>query len=102
MGCPPPPILPTPLASDQTEARKSWRTTLRETVAGSLQLGGHPALGLAEQDRHRNELDEETQNFIYQSTREIIEDLPIASAESLGEGPWSAPGLSPDGLEPQD
>ena len=58
-----------------------------------------PALGLAEQDRHRNELDEETQNFIYQSTREIIEDLPIAAAENHGEGTVEgSSGLSPDGV----
>jgi len=48
-----------------------------------------PALSLAEQDRHRNELDEEKQNFIYQSTREIIEELadtaPAQSAEGASE-----------------
>jgi len=41
-----------------------------------------PALSLIEQDRHRNELDESTLNFIMQSTRELIEELadsPIAT-----------------------
>jgi hypothetical protein len=41
---------------------------------------------LAEQDRHRNELDEETQNFIYQSTREIVEELADAFPEESAEG----------------
>jgi hypothetical protein len=45
-----------------------------------------PALSLAEQDRHRNELDEETQNFIYQSTREIVEELADTFPEQDAEG----------------
>jgi hypothetical protein len=40
---------------------------------------------LAEQDRHRNGLDETTQTFIYQSTREIIEELADSSPEPLKE-----------------
>jgi predicted PurR-regulated permease PerM len=34
-----------------------------------------PALSLAEQDRHLNMLDEDTENFIYQCTMEVIEEL---------------------------
>lgn len=35
-----------------------------------------PALSLIEEDRHRGTLDEDRQKFIFQATREIIEDLP--------------------------
>jgi predicted PurR-regulated permease PerM/CheY-like chemotaxis protein len=34
-----------------------------------------PALALAEEDRHNGQLDEERQKFIYQSTRDLIEEL---------------------------
>jgi predicted PurR-regulated permease PerM len=34
-----------------------------------------PALSLAEQDRHRDELDDETQRFIFEGTREIVEEI---------------------------
>ena len=34
-----------------------------------------PALTLVEQDRHRHQLDEDTKEFIFQSTREIVEGL---------------------------
>lgn len=64
------------LAADQTEARQILEAYLKEKpveeLYGSVII---PALGLAEQDRHRNELDEARQNFIYQSTRELIEEL---------------------------
>jgi predicted PurR-regulated permease PerM len=88
------------LASDQTEARRVLEDYLKEKPLQDLYSSVViPAMGLAEQDRHRNELDEETQNFIYQSTREIIEDLPIASAENPGEGTVEhSPGFSPDGV----
>ena len=36
---------------------------------------------MAEQDRHRDDLDEETATFIYQSTREFVEDLSEKGAE---------------------
>jgi hypothetical protein len=64
------------LAADENEARQVLEQYLKEKpleeLYGSVVI---PALSLAEQDRHRNELDSETQNFIYQSTREIIEEL---------------------------
>jgi len=64
------------LAADENEARQVLEQFLKEKpleeLYGSVVI---PALSLAEQDRHRNELDAETQNFIYQSTREIIEEL---------------------------
>ena len=64
------------LASDQAEARRvlvRYRKTLPlEDLYSAVVI---PALSLAEQDRHRNELDEHTQEYIYQSTREIVEEL---------------------------
>jgi hypothetical protein len=54
-----------------------------------------PALSLAEQDRHRNDLDEETALFIYQSTREFIEDLSDKSADELAAIANSAANKTP-------
>jgi predicted PurR-regulated permease PerM len=72
------------LATDQNEARQVLELHLKENNLEELYSTVLiPALSLAEQDRHRNELDEEKQNFIYQSTREIIEELAdTAPAES--------------------
>jgi hypothetical protein len=64
------------LASDQAEARRvlvRCRKSLPlEDLYSAVVI---PALSLAEQDRHRNELDDHTQEYIYQSTREIVEEL---------------------------
>lgn len=73
------------LATDQNEARQVLEQYLKEKSLEELYSSVViPALSLAEQDRHRNELDGETQNFIYQSTREIIEemgDVPVEDSE---------------------
>jgi predicted PurR-regulated permease PerM len=78
------------LAADQTEAKHILEQSLHEKsledVYTSVLI---PALGLAEQDRHRNELDEETQDFIYQSTRDIVEEL--VELESEHEAKTKAP-----------
>jgi predicted PurR-regulated permease PerM len=70
------------LASDQTEARRVLEQCLKgnnfEEVCSSVII---PALGLAERDRHQNELDEDSQTFIYQSTREIVEEIEIPSPD---------------------
>lgn len=75
------------LGTDQNEAKRVLEEQLKdktlEEVYGSVLI---PALGLAEQDRHSNELNEETQNFIYQSTREIVEELAEADAAQKSEG----------------
>jgi predicted PurR-regulated permease PerM len=72
------------LAADQLEAKQILERCLRdkslEQVYSSVLI---PALVLAEQDRHRNELDEETQNFVYQSTRDIAEELLEAEADQV-------------------
>ena len=46
-----------------------------------------PALGLAEQDRHQNRLDEATETFIWQSARELIDEF----AERAGESAQAKP-----------
>jgi predicted PurR-regulated permease PerM len=75
------------LATDQNEARQVLEKYLEEKSLEELYSAVViPALGLAEQDRHRNELDDETQNFIYQSTREIVEELEDTSSEQRTEG----------------
>jgi predicted PurR-regulated permease PerM len=51
-----------------------------------------PALNLAEQDRHRDQLDEESERFIYRSAREIIDDLGGRGTDS---GQTGLSGLSP-------
>jgi predicted PurR-regulated permease PerM len=74
------------LAADQSEAKQILEQYLKdkslEELYGSVLI---PALNLAEQDRHRNELDAETQNFIYQSTREIAAELALLSSEVSSE-----------------
>jgi hypothetical protein len=75
------------LAGDQNEARQVLEQYLREKSLEELfSAVVIPALSLAEQDRHRNELDEDTQSFIYQSTREILEELSDTSTEKRTEG----------------
>jgi predicted PurR-regulated permease PerM len=75
------------LAADQDEARQILEEYLKkkplEDLYSSVVI---PALSLAEQDRHRNELDEERQKFIYQSTRELIEELSDTSEDQEKEG----------------
>jgi predicted PurR-regulated permease PerM len=70
------------LAADQNEAKQILENCLKEKpleeVYSSVII---PALSLAEQDRHRHELDDETQTFIYQSTREIVEELGAKASE---------------------
>jgi AI-2E family transporter len=69
------------LAADQNEARQILQRYLKEKPLQELYSSVViPALSLAEQDRHANILDEQTQTFIYQSTREIIEELDYISA----------------------
>ena len=73
------------LAADSVEARQILVEYLKNQSLDELYASVMiPALGLAEQDRHRHELDEETTDFIYQSTREIVEELGDVSLESNG------------------
>jgi predicted PurR-regulated permease PerM/methanogenic corrinoid protein MtbC1 len=64
------------LASDQHEAKWVLESYLQDHSLQQLYDSVViPALALAEQDRHRNNLDETTQQFITLSTRELIEEL---------------------------
>jgi predicted PurR-regulated permease PerM len=77
------------LATDFDEARQVLKGHLKEKSLEELYDSVLiPALTMAEQDRHRNELDEETATFIYQSTREFLDEL---SAKS-GDDPPAASG----------
>lgn len=64
------------LAGDPNEAAQIAEGYLKENnLENFYTTVVIPALSLAEQDRHRNELDSDTQKFIYQSMREIVDDL---------------------------
>jgi predicted PurR-regulated permease PerM len=64
------------LAMDSQEAREVLEASLQnhslEEVYESVLV---PALELAEQDRHNNVLDEFTERFIYESTKELVEEI---------------------------
>lgn len=73
------------LASDSGEAKQILEDYLKDKSLVDLYASVViPALGLAEQDRHRHGLDDETTDFIYQSTREIVQELDDLSLESEG------------------
>jgi predicted PurR-regulated permease PerM len=85
------------LALDDEEARDIAEKYLKENPLGNLyDLVLVPALGLAEQDRHMNALDDARTKFIHQSTRELIDDLYDVSANEvcLPEGGPSAIALA--------
>jgi predicted PurR-regulated permease PerM/methylmalonyl-CoA mutase cobalamin-binding subunit len=70
------------LAADHREARQ----VLDQYLAGKSLQDLYdsvviPALGLAERDRHQNDLDEAVQRFICQSTREMVEELGEQSVD---------------------
>jgi predicted PurR-regulated permease PerM len=64
------------LALDDDEARQVAEDFLKEK--STLELYDSvmiPALRLAEEDRHQDELDEEREAFVYRSTRDMIEEI---------------------------
>jgi predicted PurR-regulated permease PerM len=64
------------LALDDEEARDIADKYLKENPLGSLYDSVViPALSLAEQDRHRNALDESRTRFIHQTARDLIDEL---------------------------
>ncbi|MGA8035899.1 MAG: AI-2E family transporter [Candidatus Acidiferrales bacterium] len=64
------------LAADEDDARRILeRCRKNQPLVELYSSVVIPALSLAEHDRHRNELDQPTQDFVYQSTREIVEEL---------------------------
>jgi len=72
------------LAADEREAKQVLEDYLNdkplEDLFDSVLI---PALSLAEQDRHRNELDEATGIFISQSIKELVEEVNDRSNEQL-------------------
>lgn len=80
------------LANDEDEARDvlldSLRTKSLIELYDSVLI---PALSLVENDRHDGTLDEEQEKFIYETTREIIEDLPEEVTTELEQEPQHSP-----------
>jgi predicted PurR-regulated permease PerM len=78
------------LAMDQEEARRILDQDLKEKqlieIYDSVLI---PALSLVEQDRHRDMLDEATEKFIFQSTKELLEEQAERASPEVGQ---SAPG----------
>jgi predicted PurR-regulated permease PerM len=64
------------LAMDQNEAKQVLRRYRKdkplEDLYDSVLI---PALSLAEQDRRRNEIDEATETFVFQSIKEFVEEI---------------------------
>jgi len=94
------------LAMDHDEARQVLENYLEgktlEEMYDSVLI---PALGLAEEDRHQNRLEDANQKFIGQSTRELIDEFweprgeePPAAAEG-GEAGEAAMASSPRAME---
>jgi predicted PurR-regulated permease PerM len=71
------------LANDQREASQVLETHLKSSSLENLfDTVLIPALNLAEQDRHRNELDDATVSFITQTTKDLVEELSLRRDES--------------------
>jgi predicted PurR-regulated permease PerM len=71
------------LAYDQRDASRVLETYLKDTSLQELYDAVLiPALNLAEQDRHRNALDESTVTFITQTTKDLMEGLTLRQAGS--------------------
>ncbi|HEX4229104.1 MAG TPA: AI-2E family transporter [Bryobacteraceae bacterium] len=73
------------LAMDDEEAQEIAEDWLKEkTLCELYDSMLIPALSLAEQDRHAHVLDEEREDFIYQNTKILIEDLgePTSTADA--------------------
>jgi predicted PurR-regulated permease PerM len=71
------------LALDQDEANDIVQAYLKENPLESLYEHVFvPALALAERDRHMNALDEDREHFVYQSTKDLVEDLGEAPADA--------------------
>jgi predicted PurR-regulated permease PerM len=76
------------LATDQNEAKRVLKRYRKdkpqEDLYDSVLI---PALGLAEQDRHRNQIDEATETFVFQSIKESVEEI---NDQSLEQGELNA------------
>jgi predicted PurR-regulated permease PerM len=71
------------LANDQREASQVLETHLKESSLEDLyDTVLIPALNLAEQDRHRNALDDSTIDFITQTTKDLVEEFRLREDEA--------------------
>jgi len=71
------------LANDQREASQVLETHLKSASLENLfDTVLIPALNLAEQDRHRNELDDSTVTFITQTTKDLVDELSLRHDET--------------------
>jgi predicted PurR-regulated permease PerM len=80
------------LATDHDEARQ----VLQKCLEGSTLLELYdsvliPALSLAEEDRHQNRLEDATEKFICQSTRELIDEFSGLPANDSASDPADGP-----------
>lgn len=72
------------LAADQAEAKQVLEEYLKTHSLEELYDGVLiPALAMVEQDRHRDDLQSGTEEFIFHSTREFVEELGEKSREEL-------------------
>lgn len=86
------------LASDAQEAGQVLDSFVKDnSVAAAYDQVLVPALGLFEQDRHRNALDQETVNFITETTQEQVEELGLRKDEPQPAHPPidTVPNVSP-------
>ncbi len=86
------------LASDAQEAGQVLDSYVKDnSVAAVYDKVIVPALGLFEQDRHRNALDQETVNFITETAQEQVEELGLRNDEPQSAHPAieSVPNVSP-------
>ena len=75
------------LANDQREASQVLETHLKDTSLQELyDKVLIPALYLAEQDRHRNALDDSTVEFITQTTKDLVEEFSLREEDPKAIG----------------
>ncbi|MGH9562306.1 MAG: AI-2E family transporter, partial [Terracidiphilus sp.] len=75
------------LAMDQEEAEQVLESALeKRSLAEVYDSVLIPVLNMAEHDRHRGQIDDVMAGLIFQSTREIIDDLFVRCNESNGMG----------------
>src|SRR6202167_1141970 len=82
------------LANDPREASQVLESHLKDTSLEDLyDTVLIPALNLAEQDRHRNALDDSTVDFITQTTKDLVEEfsLRIDNPRSVGSSAHQGP-----------
>ncbi|HVB99252.1 MAG TPA: AI-2E family transporter [Candidatus Dormibacteraeota bacterium] len=89
------------LATDQNEARQVLDRYLKDKSLEDLyDLVLIPALSLVEQDRHQNQLDEATQTFVFQSVKEVLEEIEDRSNEPRELNAKGAEVTDSDGTSP--